>query len=348
MLIRKTTFIFIFLVFIMPDNGICQDTKYDSLLLKVESLGKQVLYKNHDTSYIQSHAEELNVKLLAINKINFFRGRDKINGTSFRYRPDRQTNIGLGVAYKWFALDLAFNVGIREKSDVENSTFFDFQANVFSSKQFLSVSLQYYYGYQLFEYSGFETNSNFNNLAREDVRTLFFGLQYLFATNYSKFSLKAPFVLNEIQRKSAGSFLIGGSFKVYTMDADSILSPPQNTLGFDYPVTDMSNLRFALSFGYMYTFVVKEHFFLTLGFIPEIAFNMGDYQTTYRQTFNNHISFGFRTMNAIGYNGLRFFGGFQLIGDLFAVRIDEQYRMDIGLGKAKLFFGYRFNVKKKK
>jgi hypothetical protein len=46
---------------------------------------------------------------------------------------------------------------------------------------------------------------------RDDIRSISTVLQYLFAFDYDKFSLKAPFIQNEIQRKSAGSLLIGST-----------------------------------------------------------------------------------------------------------------------------------------
>ena len=341
--------VFIFLVCtLISFSSISQGIKYDSILTKFEDFGKHLLYRNHDTAYIKSYAEILNVKLLGINKINFFQATGSQSDATVRYRPDRQINLGIGVAYKWFAIDLAFNVGIQEKSDIENSNFFDFQGTIFNSKQMISASLQYYYGYQLSDYSGFPIENGSNkNIAREDVRTTLISLQYLFAYNYDKFSIKAPFILNEVQRKSAGSLLLGGSFKSFVMDADSTLAPSQSVGLVEFPVTDVNNLRVGMNLGYMYSFVFLDGFFITLSFIPEIGVNIGDYQANYRTQFDRHISFGYKTMSALGYNSERFYTGLQVIGESFNINLDDQYKMWVGNGKAKFFIGYRFGNGKK-
>ncbi len=341
----KPAFAFLFCI-IISFSSVGQGLHYDSLMSKMEGFGQHLLYRNHDSTYIKSYAERLTLKLLGINKINFFQASNSENETSVRYRPDRQVNLGIGVAYKWFAIDLAFNVGLREESDIEKSNFFDFQGTIFNSKQFISASLQYYYGYQLASYSGFPVvEESDEGIPREDVRTTLISLQYLFAYNYDKFSLKAPFIQNEIQRKSAGSLLLGGTFKSFVVDADSSLAPSQTLAPVDFPVTDVNNLRLGLNLGYMYSFVFLDGFFITVSFIPEIGLNFGDFHAQYRKQFDRHVSFGYKTMSALGYNGERFYTGVQLIGESFNINMDDQYSMWVGNGKVKLFIGYRFGKK---
>lgn len=327
-------------------SAVSQQGQYDSLMKKVEDFGFNLLYRNHDTAYIKSYAEHLNIKVLAINKYNFFQAIDRDNEASVRYRPDRQINLGIGIAYKWFAIDVAFNVGLKENA-VPGSEFFDFQGTVFSSKQFISASLQYYYGYQLADFSGFPGDPG-QNIPREDIRTSLLTLQYLFAYNYDKFSLKAPFILNEVQKKNAGSLLFGASFKMFTMNADSSLAPTQSAALSEFPIIDVHNIRLGIKVGYMYTFTFLDGYFITISAIPELGYNKGDFSTGYRTAFSNHFSLGYTTMNAFGYNGKRFYSGVQIISDGFAIRLDDDYRIQVGNGKMKFFVGYRFLGKRKK
>jgi hypothetical protein len=53
-------------------------------------------------------------------------------------------------------------------------------------------------------------------------------------------------------------------------------------------------------------------------------------------------------MNAIGYNGKRFFTGFQYVADWNNIRLDRKLGTQANHGSTKFFFGYRFGKKKKK
>jgi len=302
------------------------------------------LYRNQDTTYIKNHSDKFVLKLIGVNKFNYFKIKDKGEDASLRYRPDRRLNLGIGFSYKWFALDLAFNVGLNENSDFQNSKYFDFQGNIFSSRQFISATYQYYYGYQINKINGVNTEDYPESSIRDDVRTIYLGLEYLFALNYDKFSLKAPFIHNEIQRKSAGSFLLGAGFNMFTLDADSTIVPSEVLSDFNQKLhlTGLNTTSAAINFGYMYTFVWKEHFYVTLSAIPGLGINSGDYKTDYRQSFKTHLYIGFKTLSSIGYNSDKFFGGIQVSGDTFRTRIDKQLNVIAGLGKVKFFIGYRF------
>jgi len=63
------------------------------------------------------------VKLVAVNKYNYFRIRDRVNDSRLRYRPIRDLSLGVGVSYKWFTLDKTFALSLRNNSELgENSS----------------------------------------------------------------------------------------------------------------------------------------------------------------------------------------------------------------------------------
>jgi hypothetical protein len=339
----------IFILFILSfsslTEGKAQSLHPDTLMMKMKDFSQYLLYRNHDTAYIESHAEELVIKLLAISKFNYFKINDKINDTSLRFRPDRRLNLGFGISYKWFALDLVFNFGIAENSNFSNKKSFDFQGTIFSGKHYISGGYQYYYGYQM-------TDTDFNSYSilpedfiRHDIRTANLSLHYFFVYNYDKFSLKASFIQNEIQKKSAGSVLFGTHFNLYTMDADSSVVPVSANAYFDdkLHLTSVFSSSIGLNMGYMYTFVWKRNFYATLGLIPGLAITLGDYKTDFKTPLNTQISVGTATMNAIGYNSRKFFCGIQAMGDIYNFKIDKKLGYIQSQGKFKFHVGYRFN-----
>ncbi len=338
-------FILIILSFSSFTEGRTQSLHPDTLMMKMKDFSQYLLYRNHDTSYIENHADKLVIKLLAISKYNYFKINDKINDSSLRFRPDRKLNLGFGISYKWFALDLAFNLGIAENSDFSNKKSFDFQGTIFSGKHYISGGYQYYYGYQMNDADGISIDIHPSDNIRHDIRTANLTLQYFFAYNYDKFSLKASFIQTEIQKKSAGSVLFGARFNLYTMDADSSVVPMTASADFDEKMhlTSVFSSSIGLNMGYMYTFVWKRNFYATFGLIPGLAISLGDYKTDFKTPLNTQISVGTATMNAIGYNSKKFFCGIQAMGDIYNFKIDKKLGYIQSQGKFKFHVGYRFN-----
>lgn len=347
---RKIKYIIAFIAFLIFNSSHAQTLHPDSLMIKVEHLSNYLLYKNHDTSYIENFSDQFTFKLIGVSKFNNFKIKDNDLNTSAKYRPDRRLNLGFGLSYKWFAFDLAFNVGIGEDSDFQNNRSMDLSATIFSSKQFISATYQYYYGYQMDKFSGFTPSEVPASNIRNDIRTKYFGLGYMFMFNYDKFSMKSSFIHNERQKKSAGSFCLGVNFGMLTIDADSSMIPTEfyNNFNDNLHLIDLNATFASIGFGYMYTLVLSKYFYATLSFIPGIGINYGDYKTDYRSPYQTHLYLGFKTMNSIGYNGENIFCGFQYTSDSFRTRIAKQQNVNSGHAKIKLFVGYRFHREKEK
>ena len=107
-------------------------------------------------------------------------------------------------------------------------------------------------------------------------------------------------------------------------------------------MTGLNSTSLAINFGYMYTLVWKEHFYLTLSFIPGAGLNMGDYKTDYRNPYRTHLYLAFSTLNTLGYNSRKLFGGIMFVTDAYNTRIEPQQMVVTGHGKMRLFFGMRF------
>ncbi|KPL14100.1 MAG: hypothetical protein AMS23_03990 [Bacteroides sp. SM1_62] len=203
-------------------SGYCQVTSADTIIASVEHIAKDIIYQKQDTNYIKSYIDKFSVKLLVLNKFNAFQLTDKNLNNSIRFRPDLGVNLGIGIAYKWLALNLSANFGLGEKQ-IDNTRYRDFQVKAFSSNKYLRAKYQYYSRYKIDNIHGFDLDITEENKKRKDIRTIQLGIQYLHVFNYRKFSLRAPFVQNELQRRSAGSLFAGLGFHLYNLDADSSL-----------------------------------------------------------------------------------------------------------------------------
>ena len=70
----------------------------DSLESKIQQLSDYMLYRNHDTNYIKNYADNFALKLVAVNKFNYFQIRDRNENSKLTYRPEYGVNLGIGMA----------------------------------------------------------------------------------------------------------------------------------------------------------------------------------------------------------------------------------------------------------
>lgn len=240
-------------------------------------------------------------------------------------------------------------MGVLEKDKFDNSKFFDFSGTVFSSKHFLGITYQYYLAYKLTGGLVNDVEIPEASIFREDIRNVHFDLNYFYAFNYGKFSLKAPFALNQIQRKNAGSVVAGASFTMNILDGDSTLIPQEFYNDFDEKLlfNDLNTTTLGVNIGYMYSFVWKEQLFLTLGFIPGPNFVSGDYRTTSRQFLGLGVFPKYQILSSLGFAKRRYFIAIQFISNSDYIRFGKKLRVELGKGRTTFVVGYRFRGKKK-
>jgi hypothetical protein len=319
----------------------------DTLVNAIEHLSDYFLNRHQDTNYIGNYSDELALKFQTLGKFNFILLKDNSINSRLKYIPVRDLRLGIGIAYKYFAFDINMGLGLEENSIIEDYRSFDFRARLYTSKQYLNAFLQYYQGYRISDFDDLSIDPNNPQATRNDVRSIHLGFQYLYALNYTKFSLKAPFVFNELQRKTAGSFVFGANFNLLVLDGDSSLVPLniQPAFGDELHLRDLNNLSLGISAGYMFTFVFKKNFFATVSLIPGLVYNNGDFSVDARQPLPRQINGRIKSMSTLGYNARRFFTGITFDAEGYWVKIADNQRAEISHGSGSLFVGYRFKNK---
>lgn len=319
----------------------------DTLVNAIEHLSEYFLNRHQDTSYIGNYSDEFALKIQSVGKFNYIQFKDVKSNSRLRYIPVRDLRLGLGVAYKYFAFDINIGLGLEKNSIIEDYRSFDFRARLYTSKQYVNTFLQYYQGYRIANFDNISIDRDNPQSIRNDVRSIHLGLEYMYALNYTKFSLKAPFVFNELQRKSAGSFIFGASFNLLVLDGDSSLIPVniQPEFGSSLYIRDLNNMSLGVNMGYMYTYVFKENYFVTLSLIPGLIYNNGDFSVNAREEIPRQLNGRVKSMNSIGYNARRFFAGFTFEAEGYWIKIADHQRAEISHGSGALFVGYRFRNK---
>jgi hypothetical protein len=187
---------------------------------------------------------------------------------------------------------------------------------------------------------------------RPDIQLFSTGIvaQYIF--NNQKFSMRATYMQNEWQRKSAGSFLVGGEFFYSHFQGDSSfiptqVDPPEFLKGNDF--SNSLSINLGISGGYSHTFVVKKHAFFSIGASlgPQISYSA--LKCSENDLSEAGITFGLNLnlRTGFGFNSKKIFVGLFFINENLVHQLSLSDASTVfTLGIFKLNFAYRFTLKK--
>ncbi len=184
---------------------------------------------NLDTSYVESYYHDLIVRVYSANRNNFVHFIDIAEDLDLKYRPNDYFDLGVGLNYKWFGL----NVGtkIAKLSDDNHiygkSTTVGLQSYLYAQRFTLDIMALKTRGYYLdLDDEQFERQiAQEEYYKRRDLRTRNFGINLNYVLNNRRFSYKAAFKQNDLQKKSAGSVILGAGAYLLTVQADSAFVP---------------------------------------------------------------------------------------------------------------------------
>lgn len=317
----------------------------------------QILPQNkeikYDTTRILDLSDQLSLWLYGINKVYKLDVISLNSGKNLLISPNEQTNIGLGFNYKWMGLGIAFKPPwSKNDDDIYGKTKrFDFQLNIFTRSFGVDFSAQYYKGYYI------SNPENFMNWDKPDypllpnLETLSAELSGYYFFNHKKFSYRAAFVRNEIQKKGAGSFILGSYVRL------DLATRPEGFIPEDMPpsLRDTFDLNtyvssnYGISVGYTYTFVIWKKFFVNLSLVPGFGVKTMTLYTNDGNKFNPKLGLSgrFVSRTAIGYEHKYFYLGLTNITITNNFKA-ENFEISASTSKFRFFVGKRFDLSKKK
>jgi hypothetical protein len=185
------------------------------------------------------------------------------------YDPNEHNNIGIGFTYKFISLNLGAHVAIADK-DYERygrTRQFDLQSHLYFSKLIVDIYAQYYKGFYLVNPEKVMQNFTPTSIIkRPDINTIDLSASVQYVFNHRKFSYAAPFHQNELQKKSAGSWLAGAGIYNSAVVGDSAIIGDNltNSEAFhSYKFRRAATTGIGFNAGYGYTRVIGHKFFVT-------------------------------------------------------------------------------------
>lgn len=316
--------------------------------------GQNIVIKQprRDTTYIKSfYRKHITIRAFESNKFNNFKFIDQKQ--KLIYKPNDHSNLGIGAHYKFISLNLGVYVPLFDKNnDIYGKTRqLDLQTHVYIHKFIIDLYGQFYKGYYLANSDKAIYNNPPDKVAiRPDVATRNISIVTEYVFNGKRFSYNAPFYQNEIQKKSAGSMLIGGGLYHTYLSGDSSFIPTNiNYNGFynHYAFTTARNTAIGFSIGYAYTFVIKKHFFITGALSGGSGLNYASLSDSIDVKHRLGYQLNVTTRLAAGYNTDKYFAGITYIRLTTETNaIERQTAQQVSSGNFRFILAKRFALKK--
>ncbi len=299
------------------------------------------------------YSDQLLVRIMSVAKSNDLEIVNNNNQSLILLKPYGITSLGFGFNHKWLGLGVAFGLPAtaEEEQKFGKTKRFDFQVHVYSKKVVIDAFSQHYRGYY-FENAAQLANWNSPNYPQlKDMNSFALGVGGFYVFNYKKFSYKAAYVRNAVQKKSAGSFLLGGFYNSDHANAggsNSSFVPDffSTEVRDSLPIKAYTARTGGISFGYTYTVVFFKRFFLNLSLIPGVG--VKDLSVTkVAGEYNGVSGVGrFSARFALGYENKYFLLGLTSTSTTGDFKF-EDYSIKPTSSLAKFFIAKRFNVKKR-
>jgi hypothetical protein len=273
-------------------------------------------------------------------------------GKTVKYRPNGIYSIGVGFNYKFLGLGISYGAPLSQSSKDKkgNTQRLDLQMSMISSSFGLDGFLQVYRGYYLSNPGDFtEWNSDiYPQLPDMDVVTLGVNAFYIF--NNKKFSYRAAFISNQVQNKSAGSITAGlfGTFDQVKTNNGFVPAELVDSIQTEFDLKSFEAFTVGLSAGYMYTFVFRKGFYLSLAAVPGMGYrHFKVVATDGTESNKDQIAIQLLGRIALGYTKERFYINFNTLFNLRNYTY-KSYELSMSSEQLKLTVGFRFQTKASK
>jgi hypothetical protein len=306
----------------------------------------------YDSNYIAGYTNLLTARLFLLFQNASLLINPALDGVSkVVYRPNVNLRIGIAGFWKWFGLGLSIDNPFY-KTDREaygKTTTIDLRVNAFGRALAAELFFQ--------KFKGFFINSperpDGTHYILPDMQTISLGISMYWIYNSGRFSIRAAFIQNERQKKSAGSFVIRPSFIYYRISSDQGIIPGEIAEAYHIPRSNMVTrgefYSVGFSPGYAYTFVFLKNFYLTGAVFAGVAAHFSTFSNDRSDYSNFEFIFQLSGRLALGYNSSKWFlgasvqTGFTEIPDKL-----NNALFNYNVAQFRLWGGTRFDIFKKK
>lgn len=264
------------------------------------------------------------------------------SGHEIKLAPDNRYYVGVG-AYFW-------RIGVKLYAPLPVSWFFDrakeydtrvidLQGGLYLDKWLFDGSLQWYS--QLYPLPEAASSGASSPLSNDNLSSLqsYLTVSYLFSGD--RVSFKSPYNRNEMQLKSAGSWMLSGGVSYYRLQGENSIfgSTTSERFGADSLISRLAATSFHFRPGYVYNYVFGKFYLHTAA---SVGVALQDKAFT-KPDFSGHrlgVAPEYNLRAALGYDDGRYFASLFFIYQNSPLQI-EGLRLENTSRNVQFFVGYR-------
>lgn len=358
----------------MPEDSVGSD-RYQVDWMRADTVPRdgffkrvgQTLYKfvkdfnDIDEEYIEPQKYNFTVMLQNVSTYEVYRLNTK-EGNSYTFAPEANVKIGPYVGWRWVFLGYTIDVSHADISN-GNKTRKEYDLSLYSSM--LGLDLYYRKTGDNYKLRSADIGEDIDTGTLEGapfggLTSSIKGFNLYYIMNHRRFSYPAAFSQSTVQRKSAGSVLLGLGYTHHklSLDWEALNKLVGERLGKD--VADKavdSSLRFgtvkytdvSLSGGYAYNWVFARNWLLAGSLSVALA-----YKRTVGDTDKDYLSFrdfSFRNFNVDGigrfglvWNNTKWYAGASCIVHSYNYH-KSRFSTNNMFGSLNVYIGYNFGKK---
>jgi hypothetical protein len=256
----------------------------------------------HDSSYYQSYKGSVIVRVFLARKYDQFRMSPPGNLPNMDYHANTTLSLGAGFTYRAISLSFSKELSFLKSEQQKGKTdATDLQLHLYKQKWTIDALAEFYSGYYL-RPQGLAAPEGQDFYLRPDLGVQLVGGSAYRVFNDQRFTYGGGLTQNGWQKKSAGSFLLGGDAFYIAVNADSSFVPGKvDSQYFQHNIRKLQLFEMGPGVGYAYTLVVHENFFflgsvnvdLNLHFAREIGNDIADDKIGFTPNFIFRLGTGY-------------------------------------------------------
>jgi hypothetical protein len=304
---------------------------------------------DYDTSYIRDFRHRFNFSIVAEGKQNTINALSSSNKIINYQTNLALPNYGFMFSYRWLNAQLTLPMpGISyTRPDRGETRSYAVGLGFTSRKWYFRNFLEYFKGYYMSNpwivYPDFIQGVD-KLPVYPNMESITYYLTGYYGLNGKKYSHRALLWQSEMQKKSAGSFLLGftGAYK-------NIKSPQAMFISEELQagVNEVEYYVAGFNMGYTYTFAIAGHFNASAMLVPGMTYIFGAYQSDQSIISISENSFGLSGEGRVQvfYEKNNFFTGLSYTGYVFTNLITDETKVGSTHNYLRLNVGYRFKLR---
>lgn len=311
-----------------------------------------------DSNYIEANKYHFQTFMLGEKRWSYLRMKgsgEHQSSQSLYFYPESPFKIGPYIGYSLFFLGYTFDVGHKQSSINRSNIYLSLYSSMFG------IDYTYESGsnnYRILRVKGFgaDRNERAKRTSFSGLSTYFRNLHFYYLFNHRHFSYPAAYGQSTVQRRSAGSLILGFNFTLEKVTFDYTKLPSflladndgNDLLNDNLKIQTVQYRDYSVSLGYGYNWVFAKNLLSNLTLAPTLGYNFthGEKFDTRENLFNlEALNIDLISRASVVWNNSRYFAGLSFVGHTYSYR-KPSFSIQNAYVTANVYVGMNFVRKK--